>query len=406
MKLLLSRLYNDNIDWLRDEKIFSWEQWVQKDPNQVNDMAVNDREIYDEYLRFLPENVSFRDVLSSFLSHRLLEIPAEKVGRIPIEPTGPQSSRWKSSLLVPDQSPLDIYRRAQQRLSPSNQEEVLKARKDLCILYQSDPDLYDKLGISLSELKKNIRSISGLSVHAKKIQEFLNSGLPEEHQWTGIYNASLSGLEITPNDLEKFVKQIEVSEEGHAFYHSSIGNSFRKYIASSFLAINTHVDYSDISFFIGRVERRALGTYRAQHRSVIVSSLSSSTVAHEIGHVLDHKWGRQYLGEGVDFLTEKQPSVIPELHQKWTKKFREFVFDLVRVADQRDRYTLQPKEIFARFVAAFSAWVNKTARSINSFSMVDSGLFQDQFNESHYHTFVRLLQEKSYVDAKEPFSLV
>jgi hypothetical protein len=56
-------------------------------------------------------------------------------------------------------------------------------------------------------------------------------------------------------------------------------------------------------------------------------------------------------------------------------------------------------EVFARFVDRFVAWTTKTAGQP---IWDDERYTGDRFHEGDFHRFVRLLQEKSVVDLKEP----
>ena len=84
---------------------------------------------------------------------------------------------------------------------------------------------------------------------------------------------------------------------------------------------------------------------------------------------------------------------VPEAHQQWVKGFQSFMRNLEDKAIHRGEYRQRSSEVFARFVDRFHSWVTPTWSGQSDF---------DKFKESDYRTFVKLLQEKSFIDAKYP----
>ena len=161
-------------------------------------------------------------------------------------------------------------------------------------------------------------------------------------------------------------------------------------------AVDTRIDYHDLSFKIGKCEKpTSLGQYFPRTNTIIISDLLEKTVAHEIGHYLDYKWARQY-GSNYTPLSDSSYVAIPEGHQEWAKKYRTFVHNLMDKSDIISEYTQKPSEVFARFVAKFSNWCSGNRYSSHERS--------DKFSVQDYMVFVKLLQEKSYLDAKFPIS--
>jgi len=168
------------------------------------------------------------------------------------------------------------------------------------------------------------------------------------------------------------------------------------------MSIDTRISYNDLSFIIGSFEKRSTnGRYSPNKKLITVADVNPNTIAHEIGHYLDHKWAEEYFGGTIDrYLTdviEVRFQTLPEGHKEWAMKFREFVHgNLVGKSDIWSEYTQQPREVFARFIDRFTQWT--TGRK----NLGDLSRRDDSFSESDFLTWVRLLQEKSYVDAKYP----
>jgi hypothetical protein len=428
VETILARIYAVHKSWLQEEGINSWLEWIKDSPNSVAGHVVNDSNIYNQFLIALPEGITFYDVLGDYLANNLIEAPQQtRLENLPIEPTGDTSRinpwhPWQHIPLV-STDPKELYTKARERAIGKNKEEVLAARRELFFLFNTDGSLSDKIGVKKSELNRYIKQISGLSVQNKRIQEHLNADVPEEHQWVGIYNSTFAGQTvIKPEDVDKFVKEVIITNEGKEFYESSRGQAFRQYISHTFLAIDTHLTYKELSFLIGKCTattvsgRPARGQYDANTKKIIVADVNRHTVAHEIGHYLDHLFGGQLTLDpagrlGITEITNYDPR-LPKEQIEWAKKFRKFLLIIKDRADigayngkDNTEYLQRMTEIFARFVARFVAWTQSHAGVYNLNSVYDAQHYDDNFNEGDYRAFVRLLQEKSYVDAKYPINL-
>ena len=68
-------------------------------------------------------------------------------------------------------------------------------------------------------------------------------------------------------------------------------------------------------------------------------------------------------------------------------------------ADIHSEYTQRRSEVFARFIDKFCQWASREQHGH------DYGEYFDKFDQNDFRLFVRLLQEKSFIDAKFPMSL-
>ncbi len=414
---VLQRAYNINKEYLKEEGINSWQEWLQKDtPREIAMVVESDSTIYQRYLMLLPDGTYFQDVIEAYKSGQLEEVTTKpSITPIQIEQTNAQPTQpWQpqQKQTVDPQTAKKIYDIARMRRSQSNSAEVDEARKKLFLIFNTDPQLPEKLGVSKSELNKYIKYISGLSVQSKRIQDQLNSGVPEEHQWVGIYNSTFMGRnKVTPEELDQFVKGIEVTNEGKYFYGSQRGDVFRRYVAQSFLAIDTHLEYTDLNLKIGKCQgtehRSPRGQYVPWKKMIVVDDVNENTVAHELGHYLDYKFGEQFMHENTTLSQVGNYTIsnaIPEKQRQWAISFRTFTNQLMDKSDISSEYTQRASEVFARFVAKFVAWTQHKAGSSRYTGNTDDSTYNDRFTEQDYRLFVRLLQEKSYLDAKFPIS--
>jgi hypothetical protein len=251
-----------------------------------------------------------------------------------------------------------------------------------------------------------------MSVKDGRLEYQLNEGVPNEHQWMGFSNSSwINRMTIDPDELDQFVGNIEVPDDTGMQWRGQAGDTLRRYIMNTFLSIDTRILYDDLNFMIGDCEkRRHLGQYfnnksmlhgkEIKPKTVVISQLFQNTVAHEIGHYLDYKWGSKYIGEGTP-LSMATPNyrVMPEGHKEWMQKFDQFMNQIEDKADIGSEYLQRRSEVFARFIDKFCQWTSGE-RGYRG----ESHYF-DKFNQNDFRLFVRLLQEKSFIDAKFPTSL-
>ncbi len=408
---ILERLFYKNRVYIRDAypEVATWRSWLEQAGSEdVALTGANDSEIYYSYLRGV--GLEFGELLDMYIQGQLSTVaPRYQHERPTIEstPVDPRNLPWQPqerNLLSPEDAQ-SIYSLATQRAG-ANKPEIMAARKSLFLAFNTDPDLAGKIGIKVSELNKKIRNYSGLTSTRIGTQTRLNYGIPEEHSWQGITNASFLGQQsVTPEDIDQFVKSVTVKDDAKQTYYGSTGEAVRKQMAMVFLAIDTRIQYDDLSVEVTRLKPSAgrdspsRGKYFPQEKTIRLDDLNQNTVSHELGHYLDHKFGEQfgasiriYLSNPADTLRRSQQ---PPEQMKWAEKYRAFVKNLMSKGDIYSEYTQSPEETFARFVDKFVQWTSGQSRSFN-----DSR--SDSFEESDFHVFVSLMQEKSFLDSKFP----
>lgn len=399
---LMKRVFNRNREYLIEEGITDWKQWLNVyDAHNLAMVLDSDFDIFDRYFKNLPDNITSEDLIEIYKRGELPQVSKQySFIQESISPTdvGKQNLPWqpKSTLLTPEEVK-ELYSLARQRINNSNRSNVLHARKDLYMAFNTDQTLSHKLGISNAELIKFMRQQSGLKASLQKTEERLNYNVPPEHQWIGITNSSFLGqMQISPQDIDKLVKKVEVTDEGKNSYQTNKGETLRRYIANTFLAIDTRISYKNLSFKIGSC-KKGRGEYSSQTNLITISDLLANTVSHEIGHYLDYKFAKDY-GDKFGPLSRSVYTAIPEKHKLWAKKYKEFIHNLMDKSDIRSEYSQDPSEVFARFIDKFVRWCSN--RKFNFYPDV----YFDKFSVSDFQIFVRLLQEKSYLDAKFPLS--
>jgi hypothetical protein len=283
---------------------------------------------------------------------------------------------------------------AKQRITNSNRATVTKARAEI-LLYAHNKGAAETLGLTESELKKMLRQWGGYSASAREISMRFNNNVANSNRWVGIENCSwLKSAQVSEKELARLVNSIEGDSRGFE----------RNYIARTMLALDTHIDWSEIKFvFTGVVDpnrRSVRGLYDNRTRTVTASYGSQNTVAHEMGHALDYKWARDLGLDDNAFLTDqylRASQIKTEEQRLWYSHFKDFVSSITDKADLTSEYTMRDQEVFARFVASFVEWVDKTATGRVSYGYT---VFKDRFTGSDYVSFVKILQEKAMLDSK------
>ena len=389
-------------DWY-DGKYQNGDDWIRNEGS--SEVALNIESEYtlmDKYFNdnqaYIDGDIYVEDVLEAYLEGTLVGKQEEKAKRIDISKGYEVTdSRFYAPKKFSDVK--SLWEKANEKLTKANKAEVTEARKNF-LFAAHNSDVAAELGISTSEVNKKLRSWSNYSSKAKDISERLNKGVAESNQWSGIQNCSiLSQVSVTDEDISLMVKEIKGTSSEYQ----------RNYIAKTMLALNTHIDWSELIFdfkkgFADENRRSVRGLYDNSERTITIGGSSyQNTVAHEMGHALDYKWQRDLFGEnaGSSALSanHRRLDLIEggEEAQQFYKNFRNFIKSLTDVNVNYSAYTMDAGETFARFVAKFVEWVNVTANS-NTFRETD--FYGDKFTGSQYIEFVKLLQEKSKLDAK------
>lgn len=284
------------------------------------------------------------------------------------------------------------YELASQKVTNKNRDAVYKARADV-IMFAHTRGAAEALGLTQSELNKKLSTWARYTARARETSQRFNAGVADWNKWTGIENSNiLTRSTVRNEDLDRLVGEITGDSDGFQ----------RKYIMRTMLALDTHIDYTGLKFeFVGRPSSTSSsvnGLYSDSERKIRVKYNAPHTVAHEMGHYLDYQWARDVgvsgsLTDGFNRNRLTDPDV-----KQWVENFDKFKDSLTDAADLHSSYTMDAKEVFARFVDKFVRWVNFTANGEQDRYTIDRS---DKFTAQHYIEFVRLLQEKSVLDGKK-----
>ena len=295
-----------------------------------------------------------------------------------------------------------LYEVAKQKVTNANRQEVMQARARI-LIFAHNKGAVEALGITQTELNKNLRSWANYSSKAREMSQRFNSGVAFSNMWTGIENSSyLYNSSVSEEDFSSLVGNIE----GRSTEYE------RRYIANTMLALDTHIDYTGINFIFGaNFEKGSVrGTYSDGDRTVRVrGGVGQNTVSHEIGHAIDHQWQRdiwRFVGRDSSSRTNNGLSegranldlITDEEVKQWVKNFFVFVDNISDSGSISSEYTQSKNEVFARFVAQFVEWTSQIATGRNQ-SYGYSG-FNDKFTAAQFIEFVKILQEKAKLDMR------
>ena len=295
------------------------------------------------------------------------------------------------------QATLELYNKANQRVTNNNRNEVYKARADF-IIATHQKGTAEQLGLTQQEVNKKIKSWANYPERAMKLSNSVNEGVATQNKWVGLENSSIvNTISISNEDLSKMVKEIK----------GDSGEWQRQYITSTMLALDTHIDYSKLTFEFDQHqalrESHALGDYSRKTKTIRIGDGYQNTVAHEIGHYIDNKWAEDFgffdtanMTNGLNF----EATTLPNEAKQFNKNFQLFMDDLVKSATlgygSKTNYYQDRSEVFARFVGKFVEWTKNQATN-NRYGYEDK-FYTDNFTESQYKEFIKLLQEKSMLD--------
>lgn len=288
----------------------------------------------------------------------------------------------------------EIYKVASERVTNANRDKVYQARADI-IMFAHNRGAAETLGLTQTELNKKLATWARYTARAKEVSMRINKDVALFNKWTGIENSNvLNRATVSQEELNNLVNDIKGDSNGWQ----------RSYIMRTMLALDTHIDYSELNFeFVGTPRttfgKSVNGLYDNSNRKITVKYNAPHTVSHEMGHFLDYQWARDLGCSGA--LTDgfSRDKVDGDVKQFITN-FDEFIEQIENVADLRSEYTMDRKEVFARFVAKFVQWVDIVANGKRSYAQ-EYLSYNDKFTATHYIEFVRLLQEKSMLDSKK-----
>ncbi len=290
----------------------------------------------------------------------------------------------------------ETYKVASERKTNTNQNKVNQARADI-IMFSHNRGAAEILGLTQSELNKKLITWARYTARAKEVSMRINEGASMFNRWTGIENSNLlNRATVSGSELDNLVNEVKGDSNGWQ----------RSYIMRTILALDTHLDYSELNFeFVGNpktiVGKSVKGIYDNSKRKITVKYNSPHTVSHEIGHFVDCQWARDFglvnqaLTDGFGRDRQTDADVM-----QFLTNFDEFIEQIENVADLSDEYTMGRREVFARFISKFVQWVDLVANGSRSYEQ-EYLSYNDRFTTSHFIEFAKLLQEKSLLDAKK-----
>ena len=401
-------LLNDIKNWY-DNKYANGDEWLAGEGiDEVEMYAENTELVQSKFLNKLydkdngfQDEYYISDILQAYLNGTLTGEVKEDIGRLDTsKDTGYQDNRFYSPQQI--EVTQELYNTANQRVTNSNRDEVYKARADFIIAAHNE-DL-SQLGLSQDEINSKLKSWANYPKKALELSKQLNENVARQNQWTGLENSSIvNSISISNEEMGKFVKDIK----------GDSNNWQRQYITGTMLALDTHIDYSNVVFDFEQGkqlrENHAAGDYDNQTDVIRIGEGYQNTVAHEIGHYIDYTWGRQLFNRN-DTLSSIAKSYSKENltneQIQFVEHFNEFQESIEKSGEQGDtlkygssrdaRYWQKPTETFARFVGKFTEWVKNQAT--NNRYGYEEKFYKDNFNESQYKEFVKILQEKSALD--------
>lgn len=387
--------YKNGDEWLQGEGIDEVETYLDNTTTvldkYLNPIYNKDDSYGDEYFT--------SDILQAYLDKTLTGQQKQELKRLDLsKDTGYKDNRFYAPQDI--KGGQELYQTANQRVTNSNRDEVYKARADF-IINAHNKGYIESLGLTQQEVNQKLKSWANYTKKAMELSNSLNEGVAKQNRWTGIENSSIvNTISISNEEMGKLVKEIQ-------------GNSSewqRQYITSTMLALDTHIDYSNVTFKFDEHkhlnEISALGEYQRESDTILIGNGYQNTVAHEIGHYVDSRWARD-LGLKNKYLSDsnvKSDGLTTEQAQ-FVNNFKEFINNISENSYLGSKYTTGGRgtsywqhntEIFARFVGRFVEWTKNQATN-NRYGYEEKH-YQDNFTESQYREFVKILQEKALLD--------
>ena len=387
--------YSNGDEWLRGEGIDEVETYLDNTivvlEKYLNPIYEKDEAYGDEYFT--------SDILQAYLDGTLVGSEKKKTTRLDVS----KETQYTATKFYEPQEPkegIELYNKASERVTNANRDEVYKARAEF-IINAHNKGYIESLNLSKEEVNKKLKSWAGYTKKAMDLSNSLNEGVAKQNRWTGIENSSIvNTISISNEDLGKMVKEIKGDSSGWQ----------RKYITSTMLALDTHIDYSNLTFEFDKAyelsKRSALGEYLRDTDTILIGAGYQNTVAHEIGHYIDSRWARD-LGLKNHYLSDSYVKTdgLSKEQTQFVDNFKAFIEDIGKSSYMGSKYATGTRgadywqhntEIFARFVARFTEWTKNQATN-NRYGYEDKH-YQDYFTESQYREFVKILQEKASLD--------
>jgi len=385
--------YKNGDEWLKGEGADSVALIIDNDFNLQNKFVNANQDIMnEEYL--------IEDVIEAYENGTLTGNSDNKTQRLDVsKDTGYKDERFYAPKDI--QGGKDLYNIASQRVTNANRQEVYKARADF-IINAHNAGYAESLGLTQKEVNEALRKWANYPKRAMEISNSINEGVARENRWTGIENSSIvNELSVSQEQLDSMVKAIK----------GTTNEWQRRYIANTMLAIDTHMDYKGLTYDfapdVSTMGERALADYYSETDTIRVRKEGQNTIAHETGHFIDYLLGRK-IGDGYNLgITALCRSNLEWSEQNSNKKytaeqkqflnnFRNFLTSIENTSDIGSSYKMDSGEVFARFVARFTEWTRNVATG-NRYGY-EAEWYKDNFTQSQYKEFAKLLQEYSLLE--------
>lgn len=388
--------YNTSLEWLK------WEWSDQVEMYAENTFAT--QRMIEAHPELLDWGTTFSEVLDAYLDWTLIWQSDASIERMDLS----QAEAYTPTKFYEPQelkNAEEVWEEANKKVTKANKNEVYQARWDF-VIDAHNPWFVQELWLTDAEVNKKLRDWAAYPAKAKNLSNRINDWVAAPYRWAWLENSSIvKSMTVSDADLEKMVKKVEWNSQEYE----------RKYISNAMLALNTHIDWSPLTFEfvrwneLDRVDQQwrthnVAGNYNEQTNTIRISRAWQNTVAHEMGHYLDYLRGRQLFGVNVT-LSEwggRNLESLTEDQKKFVKHFDSFMTDLKLSWDSYSEYTMTPTEIFARFVGRFTEWTRNTAT--NDRFGYESKWYNDKFIEKDYIEFTKILQEKSKLDLANEYT--
>lgn len=408
-KDMIQRTFNvANIKNLYDGKYSNGDEWLEnKGVDEVAMYAENEYTIMEKFINPLivkiPEmyngEIFVADIIEAYKNKTLTgKVQSRENNKIDLSTSyGITDRRFYAPNLI-DTDSKKLLEIASQRVTKTNRTEVNRARADF-VTKAHELGFADSIGMTQAAINAKLKQWANYPKQVLETSKRVNKDVALENQWTGLLNSNLiKAWTIEESDLRNMVKDIKGDSSEYQ----------RNYIVSTMLALDTHIDYSELTyeFNTGKLNENDTvnGNYIPSENVIHIRRDGQNTVAHETGHYIDHKWGEEIL-KRKDFLTANRHILGKELDQDtktWLEHFFNLLEDIENVSDIHSEYTMASSEVFARFVARFVEWTRMLAT--NGRYQFESKWYTDKFTTKQYLDFIKVLQEKSALDIKKKVS--
>lgn len=391
--------YVDGDDWLNDVGVDEVATYVENTLATIQNYL---NPLYDRGIGY-GEDFYLESILEAYQKGELKGSAPQQATRLD---TSVENDYKDERFYAPQtiEADIELYNKANQRVTSKNSQEVYKARGQFIIAVHQK-GYAEQLGLTQEEVNKKLKTWAGYNRRTLELSNEVNEGIATQNRWTGLENSSIvNTVSISNEDLSKMVKEIK----------GDSSNWQRQYITSTMLALDTHIDYSPLTFEFDQhqalSEEGALGDYNRTNKTIRIGRGYQNTVAHEIGHYIDNKWAEEFgflenstLTQGLNF----DSTTLSDEVKQFNKNFQIFMDDLVKSATvgygTKATYYQNRGEVFARFVGKFVEWTKNQATN-NRYGYEDK-FYTDNFTERQYREFIKLLQEKSMLDTTAQYSL-